>query len=292
MRLTSLLPCFSFLWAACAMTGPAPRELEASLGAPAFGASSTLAESAMFAPMVEPAGAPAARAWGQEEMDKGMEKKKKKKEPWINIFTFLSGRELDEVTFENEDTDVEVDVNNVETTRTGVGVAFGRRSVRGYVQGFVESMESDFDGATITGLELDADGIGFGGGVMGEPILHSFNESTHLILPYRLDLGLVVANDDDLEIDLVYYDTRLEAGLGVDWNGLQPSIGVRVDTLLGGVEAEDDINEDEFDATFTGFNAGFYGGLRYKHPEFPLWIDVRATFGDLEGVTGALGWSL
>ncbi len=283
MRLASLLPSLCFLSAACAVTGPAPRDIQASLGVPVVALSPTLPDS----PTVEPVHAPAARTWGQAGME---EKKEKKKEPWINIFSFVSGRELDEVTFENENTDAETDASNVETTRTGVGVAFGGRNVRGYVQGFVETLEGQFD--VLVGVDLDADGIGFGGGVMGEPRIANFSDTTHLILPYRLDLGLVLANDDDLKVDLVYYDARLEAGLGVDWNGFQPSVGVRVDTLLGGVEAEDEVNEDMFDAIFAGINAGAYGGLKYKHPEFPLWIDVRAVVGDLEGVTGTLGFSL
>jgi hypothetical protein len=213
MRLASLLPSLSFLAAACVMTGPAPREIEASLAAPVSETRATFSDSAPFAPTFEPAGGPAARAWRQEGMQE-----KKKKEPWINIFSFVSTRELDEVTFENDDTDVETDASNVETTRTGVGVMFGKRNVRGYVQGFIEHMEGQFD---IAVPDLDADGIGFGGGVLGEPRIATFSDSTYLILPYRLD-----------------------------------------------------------------------GGLKYKHPGFPLWIDVRAVVGDVEGVTGTLGFTL
>jgi hypothetical protein len=218
-----------------------------------------------------------------------IQEREKKKEPWINIISFASGRELDEVTFENEDTDVETDASDVESSRVGAGVAFGRRSVRGYVHGFFERLEGEFDDTMA--VELDARGIGFGGGVMGEPWIATFDDTTHLILPYRLDLGLVLANDDDLEIDLLYYDARLEGGLGVDWNGLQPSAGFRVDTLLGVLEAEDSIN-DSIDATFAGINAGFYAGVKYQHPDFPLWFDVRASGGDVDSIAGTLGCSL
>lgn len=285
MRLSSLLPCLSLLSAACVTTGPAPREIASSYVGPAATAASS-SDPARFETAAEPVSATGALR--RMEMQE-----KKKKEPWINIFVFGSSRELDEVTFENDDTDFETDADNVETTRFGAGVAFGKRNVRGYVNGFIETLEGTFDAAA---PDLDADGIGFGGGVMGEPAIAHMGEALDLILPYHLDLALVVATDDDIaageDVDLVYYDTRLEAGLGIDWNGLQPSVGVRIDTLVGGLEFEDDLASDMFDATFTGFNVGGYAGLKYKHPDFPLWFDVSGAFGDVQGVTGTLGFEL
>ncbi len=201
----------------------------------------------------------------------------------FHIYAYARGEELDELEFEEDNTDIVSKVRDVERDRAGIVFEFGGEAVRGFFQIF----EEDFDAG---GPEFD--GLGFGGGVAGAPTIRTYGIDQRMLLPYRAEFNFVsldrdsptVANQQD---DLAIFDSIGEVGIAYDWRGLQPGVGITATAVGGILEAAGAAN----DSVLTGFNFGGYAGVKYKHPNFPMWVEARAIGGDVSGALFRLGVS-
>lgn len=226
---------------------------------------------------VEPASVPPTETPAHEDMK-------------LHVFAFYEEREFDELTIDPDSDNTgftgDVDVFDVDQTRFGMGAAFGKRNLKGFFKVFADSIGDE---------PLEFDGFGMGGGVAGTPIIADISADANLTLPYRVEFsGAFNDTDNDqgpFSGDLVYIENRLEVGVGVEWMGLHPSLGVQTSSIVGFLS--DDITDidNTNDYLVTGFNPGFYAGIGYKHPEFPVFVDLRFLAGDVSGWTGALGAS-
>jgi len=202
--------------------------------------------------------------------------------------------ELDELEFDPETPPgPRVDLP-VERSRTKLRFAFGGEAARGYVQFLSEELEMNVPPvAPYGGIPTDFDMLGFGGGVKGAPRVNGSAAEVAFLIPYRLDVALLLGVEDDPapavpgdDVALVYYELQADFGLGAEWKGLRASGGLATSSIYGRMEAETSSNGE---VDFSGANSGVYGELRYKHPDFPVYAQVRATVGDLERTEFGLG---
>ena len=189
--------------------------------------------------------------------------------------------ELDKVTFEEDDPPGSSDYVKVERKRTGARFAFGGESARGFFQIFGEEWKA----GSARGLDV----FGAGGGVMGAPVVSEVNQDLVLIIPYRADISLAFGSDSVGPVDraLGYAEFHGDVGFGLDWLGLRPSIGLAISSL-GGAYVLDPGGGDQ-DYTLSGFNAGFFLDILYKHPDFPLYGHLRFLTGDYSGTVIGIG---
>lgn len=190
--------------------------------------------------------------------------------------------DLDEVTVEeafiNDDDefetgDFEIDLG-MNRERLEARFGFGGERVRGGFMIFTEQMAFEFN--DVESEETDLYGIG--GGMIGAPRIGEVDDdpaTLTMVVPYDWDLA--IAYGDDL-IELAYAELAASVGFGVEWMGLQPSVGVTGSGLYGLIED----GEGDLGATIDGFNFGFYGQVRYAPPGIPLLIHARGTGGDIE----------
>jgi hypothetical protein len=164
---------------------------------------------------------------------------------------------------------------DVDRERVGVRFAFGNPGIAGFVTPFSETW----------GSGVDFDAFGVAGGIVGAPRVGNKDSAVGLLIPYLVQFG--IGYGDENSVSLLYLDTRLEVGFGIDWKGIQPSVGLISSSIVGGL---DDSILDE-SALLTGFNLGGYAELKYKHPELGLYGRLRALFGDVEGVEASLGFA-
>ena len=192
--------------------------------------------------------------------------------------------ELDTVELEEQDPisppGMKMDVK-VERERVGARFAFGGESARGFFQIFGEDIKA--------GSSQALTAYGLGGGVKGAPVVTELGQDAALIIPYRGDISLAYGSDSIGITDraLAYAEFHADVGLGLDWLGLRPSVGVALSTLGGAYVADAAGLEDKF--TMVGTNVGFFVDLLYKHADFPLYGHVRVQGGDYAMTTFGIG---
>ncbi len=191
---------------------------------------------------------------------------------------FAEDGELGAIEFDNGSTPLFDRL--IERKRTGARFAWGSETSRGFFHVFGERM--DFTST------MQADLIGIGGGVMGSPVLGTASDAgIDFILPWRADVSLV---GGEVETgpgagDVVYGEVHGDIGFGIDWQGLRPSVGLGLSSLSGAVLYDSATIDDDL----SGFNAGVFFDVRYKHPEFPMYAHLRVQSGDYEVTTFGIG---
>lgn len=205
-------------------------------------------------------------------------------EPSRDFELYFEDGELDTIEFEEQDPITppgdKVDAK-VERERVGARFAFGGESARGYFQLFGEDFKAG-DAKSLTAY-------GLGGGVKGAPVASELGQDLDLIIPYRADLSAAYGQDTVAATDrgLAYLEFQAEVGIGVDWVGLRPSVGVVLSALGGAFVADASGVEDKY--TMAGTNLGYFFDLIYKHADFPLYPHVRFQGGDYAATTFGIG---
>jgi hypothetical protein len=192
----------------------------------------------------------------------------------------------------------EVKLGDVQVDRLAFRLDLSNRSIRGFVQLFVDDMTLDL-------IRDDFKTVGGGGGVNGTPVLTRLSPQVSLILPFNAEANVAYGKEDvtsvgseynqaiaDEQLTMLAFQVEGYAGIGLELFGFQPSVGLALDGRLGGYDykatmiAQDDF---EADGRFDGLNLGGYLGLNYKHREFPLFGETRFHFGNLSGFFLGLG---
>jgi hypothetical protein len=215
----------------------------------------------------------------------------------VRVDAFCSSLRYD--LFENEIIDISghkigiEKLKDTEIRRAGVRGTFGS-FVRGYVQAFGEQSFDD-----------TYRGVGLGAGASGFPVLARLGENLDLIMfidgatNVVFGTGEVPVYDrygtpvDELDHYLVYLNTELTVGLGLDLYGIKPSLGVAYASHLGTIAAEDEIQGASIDieGTITAFNFGGYAGVAYRSRDVPVYAEARYYFGLIEGFFLAAGFT-
>lgn len=210
-------------------------------------------------------------------------------EAGTDIELYYEDQELDKITYENDGSTIpqpEADVK-VQRERIGARFAFGGETTRGFFQVFTE----DWQAGSSEGLTT----YGLGGGMKGTPVIAELSPDVDLILPYRGDLSLAAGADDvnsggtTYDRALVYIDLHLEAGIGIDWMGFRPSLGLAMSSLGGAFVQEPTNTSDEFKYTLAGTNFGYFLDLFYKYADFPMYGHLRFQGGDYQMTTFGIG---
>ena len=186
--------------------------------------------------------------------------------------------EIEEVEFDDPGF-AETTLTDERRVRTGVQVSYGHESLRGFVEVFHE----DFLGS--------GDGYGFTFGVKGQPRLHALDNGAMLILPYSA--GGTLASGGDIEVegskgDLGYAEAALDAGIGIDYRGLQSSVGFSSKALVGYVDsdADPDSDNEDLDASF----ASGYVELAYRPSGTAFEARLRGLAGQEQGAYISLSY--
>ena len=87
-----------------------------------------------------------------------------------------------------------------------------------------------------------------------------------------------------------YGETTLRAGVGVDVQGVQLSVGAQAAFLYGSVDIDrTPVSPPADSLEFDAFNVGGYLRARYRAAEIPIVATVQASVGDLSGILVQLG---
>lgn len=210
---------------------------------------------------------------------------------WRDFEVFQEESTLDSVdfdyTFEDESTLSETAA--VDRDRTGLRMAWGGETSRGYVQIFTE------DWSVANSTSGDFEGGGTGGGAMGTPEIGDGPADTIMVLPWRVDLSLGLGSNalEDVAFDAMYYtELHADLGVGLQWNGLQPSIGIAYSQLTGFIESnvkEGDPQDEVGKIDLAGSNFGFFLDVKYRPEDWALYAHFRALSGDYEATTFGIG---
>jgi hypothetical protein len=200
--------------------------------------------------------------------------------PRFSLSAFHEDSQVDEVKL-TPPGQAEETRKDVDRRRTGVRAAYGIE----YVEGYLEVFRMDH-----LGDDVDFD-TGVGLGVQAEINLHRFNNDTILFFPYRA--GIVAAGGEDdfagMKADFATIEFLSEVGIGVDYRGFRPSIGVMHKRLKGGIDFEGEPDDgDSLDAIDGKYLAG-YLELAYRSPKGPFQVAVRGLSGDEEGLYASVG---
>lgn len=182
----------------------------------------------------------------------------------VSIAGFSRDMDLDEVEFD-PDVGTTADIE-LEREREGIRAQFGVGDLGGYVELFVEDIES-----------FDADMFGITGGAIGAPRVNDPGSSVAIVIPFRTGLSIALGDSDDFDGDLAYIELDAEGGIGAEWNGIRASAGVIAGEFVGFADTE--FFED---VELEGFNFGQFFEVYYKHPDFPLFARVRFGAGDYD----------
>lgn len=203
-------------------------------------------------------------------------------------FQFVySDEELDEIELDLDDTTATLDIFDLDRKRVELRLGGGPERARGRFFFFGESFGDDVSTQLQSSDELDV--VGIGGGMTGAPLLGSGEydaEKPYLVLPYEWDISVAYGDEDD-SFSVGYAEVRASVGLGVEWFGLRPHAGVDISAIAGGINHDTSSALD--DASFSGFNAGLYGEVRFNPPGTPLLMRLRGVTGDIESFEFGFG---
>lgn len=200
--------------------------------------------------------------------------------PRFHIEAFHENSQVDEVTLQppGEARETRKDVDR---RRTGVRAAYGIE----YIEGYLEVFALDY-----LGDDVDFDG-GVGLGVQAEIDLHRFDNGATLFLPYQAGIAIAGGEDDfgGSKADFATFELSSSLGIGLDYRGFRPSMGVMHKRLRGGIDfAGEPDNGDDLDAIDGEFLAG-YVELAYHAPTNPFQVAVRGLGGEEQGVYASIG---
>lgn len=194
--------------------------------------------------------------------------------------TTLKDVELDFVDSTLTDRDSDIDRQRIEAR-----FEWGGPSFRG---GFMLIGEALGDEMPL-GANEEVDLYGLGGRLAGNPVLFgerdSYSDVPIVILPYEVDAAITWGEDDGAIDEAGTAELRASLGVGIEWYGFQPSVGVAASGIWGYI---DDLTGDA-NIDFVAFTPGLYGGARYAIPGTPVVLQGRAILGDLEGVEFGAG---
>jgi len=192
----------------------------------------------------------------------------------------------------------EVKLDDVQVDRLAFRLDLSNRRIRGFVQLFVDQMTLDL-------IEDDFNMLGGGGGVSGTPVLARLSRNLSLILPFDAEANVSYGKEDvttvgsqnnqaiaDEQLTILQFQLEGHAGIGLEFFGFQPAVGLALDGRLGQQKYKATMIAQppfEEDGRFDGLNLGGYLGLAYKHREFPMFGEARAHFGNVSGFFIALG---
>ena len=180
--------------------------------------------------------------------------------------------EMDELEIDFDTPNTDVKIPDVRRTRIGQRFAFGSETARGFFTIFWEDWDERF--------EPDLKTWGIGGGVKGMPKVGDRTAPVVVVLPYLVQFAGAGGHDDITNDSLFYFELQMEVGVGVDWMGLRPTVGVMGNSIAGIL----DVDAIQSDATLKGTNIGGYGEIRYKPPGAPVYFRLRGILGNFQGV--------
>ncbi len=202
------------------------------------------------------------------------------KQRW-SVSAFHENSEVDEIKI-NDPGDFTETRKDVDRKRTGVRGTYGIE----YAEGYLEVFTSDNLGAG-----TDSGG-GFGLGVLAEIDLCELESGATVFFPYKV--GVSFAGGEGTfggeKADFGTVEVISELGIGLDYRGFRPSIGVTNKSMAGVMEfdVEDSTaDEDEIDDIDADYAAGYFE-LGYRSPSLPMQASVRVLGGDESGVYGSL----
>ncbi len=169
---------------------------------------------------------------------------------------------------------------NVDRERTGVRFTYGVE----YVQGYAELFSGE-----LLGSSEEYGGLAIG--AMAEVTLHKFDNGASLFLPYKIGLNLGGGEGDfgSERIDFATLETVADLGIGVEFRGWRPSLGVTSRHLRGLLEfngekqPDEGYDENDFNDLEADTVAG-YVELAYRAPVSPLQVSVRVLSGEETGL--------
>ncbi len=168
--------------------------------------------------------------------------------------------------------------------RYGIRAIGGRRGFSGYVNLFAERFELNDTsptslntaGSPDLNFPLEFGMFGFGAGVAGTPRLAAIGDDPALLLKYRF--GINHSSGDTGSTDIEYVEAEGELGIGVEFGSWRSVVGFAPSLMSGNIE-------NQFRPDFDGYHdeTGF-AELRYQPESLPIFGEVRALFGDQQGV--------
>jgi len=203
----------------------------------------------------------------------------------VSVAAFHEEQELDELDVDFDNTP-DGTLLNTERDRTGVRATFGTNFIGGFVNVFKEEFRAP--GLLLT----DFDTFGVGGGVVGAPQIGG-SERLKVVVPFRYEIALAAGIEEVSGFDLewIYYQSSLEGGIGIQFAGLQPSVGVAANSVFGLFESDNPASPANVDpAMVDGLNFGGFAEVLYQPKNAPVVGRIRAMFGEVSGVLVSFGF--
>ncbi len=198
----------------------------------------------------------------------------------LEVSLYYGNSEFDTIEFDDPGFAV-FDDKDVRRERAGAELQFGTEAIRGVIGLFSEDFMGFDDGA---GVLL---------GVEGRPVVYRLGSGLPVILPYRLTGSLVNGNDatiDGQDGCVAYWDAHFELGVGLDFDGLQPAIGVTTHSLGGHIDFDGESNDEHDDEDLEGDSTSGYLELAYR-PHASGWrCALRGVAGDETGAAVQVSW--
>ena len=197
----------------------------------------------------------------------------------VDVGAFYRVTEVGEVEFDDP-VYLQGTAEDVTRQRVGVQASVGIRPVRAYLQIFGE----DF---------LDSTGVGFGIGVEGDPVVHTFENGVELSIPYQLG-GAVVGLPDAEALGLIndagYIELNLDVGVAARWGAWVPAIGVSNRGLRGTLEFPGEVDDGSDDDDLSADLSSAYLELAYRPASRGIDVVLRGMGGDETGVQLTASW--
>lgn len=197
----------------------------------------------------------------------------------VEVGAFYRATKVSEVEFKDP-AFVEGTAKDLTRQRAGVHASVGIRPVRAFLEVFGE----DFMGST---------GVGFGIGVEGDPLVHTFENGVELSIPYQLGgavVGLPDAEALGVTNDSGYIELNLDVGVAARWGAWVPAVGVSNRGFRGTMEFPGEGDDDFDDEDLSADLASGYLELAYRPRTRGIDVVLRGMAGDETGVQLSAAW--
>ncbi len=169
--------------------------------------------------------------------------------------------------------------------RTGARFLWGN----GPVQSFAQVYHVDWtDGADPNNR---FEGIGFGVGLGGTPVIRYAPGGVHWILPWEAGLNFEDAantGSNPTRGNLNPFEYNMQLGVGVDWRGLRPTVGVAYSRLVGSFRPSGGASSDD-NESLRASNFGAYAELEYQPRGSRVYGNVRYQAWEYDAFSVGLG---